>query len=498
LFSYCLITLLFLIAQILLAAQAATRKQAEQLLSSGASLLEKADYREAASRFEKAASIFTELHDVWSESTAVNQAGLAYLYQGTYARARGAFQRALSLDARLQDNDLLIEHLNNSANVSFFEGNYSTALDQYRRGLSIANDHSGQPWAPRRIALTSLNLAVLYEQVGQNRKALTYYKEAQRRAAILEPAERGQLLSNLGTLLRRLGDPTAALAVYRDAQRIFWETRHADSEIHVLENIGITRALDFHNFDDAIRIFTEALSLAERNSNQRQIRLAHLFRGEALLRRGSKTQAEVDFNLSLAGARAMNAREEQWTALWGIGRLARERGDAAAASQSFTAAIQIIESLRSGLRASTLRSEFLGNKRDVYDAEIEILLEQPSPDRERIFRLLEQARERAIQDRLRKDTGSSLAATQRLLRPEDVLLAYWVGKSSVAIFQIGNNAIELHQRSFDADQGACLSSFANRIRVIGVRVAGHSPLCSCRRSSCAPTGNISLSCPMEF
>jgi len=98
-------------------------------------------------------------------------------------------------------------------------------------------------------------LATLYEQLGQNEKALDYYKLAHASGEALPTAEYAQLLSNLDALYRRLGDPVKALENCRSA-------RHSDGQIHVLHNIGIALALDDKNFAAALGAFTEALKLA--------------------------------------------------------------------------------------------------------------------------------------------------------------------------------------------------------------------------------------------
>ena len=102
-------------------------------------------------------------------------------------------------------------------------------------------------------------MAALYEQLGQNEKALDYYKLAQASGVALPPAEYAQLLSNLGALYRRLGDPVKALGNCRAARQMFSQRSHG--QVHVLRNIGIALASDYKNVAAAPGAFTEALKL---------------------------------------------------------------------------------------------------------------------------------------------------------------------------------------------------------------------------------------------
>jgi len=102
-------------------------------------------------------------------------------------------------------------------------------------------------------------LAALYEQLGQNEKALDYYKLAQASGVALPPAEYAQLLSNLGALYRSLGDPVKALGNHQAARRMFSQRSHG--QVHVLRNIGIALAPDYKNVAAALGAFTEALKL---------------------------------------------------------------------------------------------------------------------------------------------------------------------------------------------------------------------------------------------
>ena len=246
----------------------------------------------------------------------------------------------------------------------------------------------------------------------------------------MQASERAQLLSNVGTLYRRLGDAVKALETYRQAQGLYAQEHLSDGEIHVLQNIGIARALDLHDLNGAVAEFSRALTLAQAGSNRREAALAHLFRGEAFYRMGRASYAARDFSSALAEARAIGGAEEQWTALYGLGRIERDTKDAAGGSAralaTFRQAIEIVESLRTGLGDSPLKTEFLANKRGLYDAAIDLMLRNPACRLQELFALLEKARSRNLQDALRAPIPG-IASVQARLAPGSMLLEYWLG-----------------------------------------------------------------------
>jgi tetratricopeptide (TPR) repeat protein len=410
---------------------------AQVVLEAGQAALAAGRYPFALERGNEAASLFQALHDSPNEAHAHNLSGTARLYTGEYAGAHEQFQQALEIDRRTHDARGEINRLNNIANVYFFQGRYLEALENYQTALRRAEQSAGESWSASRRQLELTNLAILYEQLGQNQKALDYYKQALAGPSALNPGEHGQLLSNVGTLYRRLGDAVKALETYREAQKLFEREHLSDAEIHMLQNVGIALALDLRDTGGAAAAFTQALTMAESKSNRREIVLAHLFRGESELRAGDWKSAAVDFNAALAGAREMGAAEEEWTGLYGRARVEQHDGDTRAALDTLRQAIAKIESVRATLGVSSLKSEFLANKRDVYDAAIGLMLDSGGRDPEALFGLLEQARARNLRDAITAGrTPPTLKAAQARLASGTVLLEYWMGPARMAVLAI--------------------------------------------------------------
>ena len=170
----------------------------------------------------------------------------------------------------------------------------------------------------------------------------------------------------------------------------------------MLKNIGIVRALDFGDFDGARESFEGSLALAQRSKNRREEMQARLYLGETYLRKGELVAARLQLDEALGLAKDLGTTEEHWKALYGLARVDRKGGNDDAAVERLRKAITLIESVRSKLQLS-IKTDFLADKRDVYDALVE--LRAPHGDAAEIFDLLERSRARTFQDRL--EEGSS-------------------------------------------------------------------------------------------
>jgi len=392
------------------------------------------DYESAMARARESADLYRSLGDRTGETRAINTLGVAEGYRGDYGTAMGHFRAALALARSNGDLEGEVEELNNLGTLDFLQARYLDALRAFREASERVEKAGDAPWVARRRRVTLLNLAALYQQaLGQEQKALQLYQELRDAPGALPPSEQARLLTNQGVLYRRLNDPLKALQTYEAAERLFEKEEHNDGMISVLKNIGIVHALDLRDLRSALDAFNRALALAQAAGNRRETMQAHLYRGETLVRQGAVGEAERDFTAALALARDLSATEDQWKALYGLGRVARARGDRAQAAKAFQEAIERIESVRAKLQLPSLKTDFLADKRDVYDALIELMLEKPDPAS--LFELLERSRARNFQERVAR-SSPTLASVQARLEAGTVLLEFWVGPRSAAVLWV--------------------------------------------------------------
>jgi CHAT domain-containing protein len=402
------------------------------------------DYGRAASAGRDAVEAYRRSGNRAGERRAVNSVGLAELYRGDYPLAEARFEEGLALARAGADTEAEVEELNNLGTVFFPQARYLDALHAYRTALERVDRAASAPWAARRRRITLSNLATVFLRLGSYDQALDIYRDLQRSPEALAPSEQARVLANLGVLYRRLEDPLKALDTYRAAEQLFARERHRDGEIGVLKNIGIVQALDLGDLQAALATFSKALALAQESGNRREAMQARLYRGETLIRLGKLDGASTDFEAALDSARELGTTEDQWKALYGLGRVGRKRGQDDLAAARFRQAISIVESVRGNLQLATLKTDFLADKRDVYDALVELLADRP--DAAEIFDLLERSHSRTFQDRLRERAGSggpvaaSLGAVQARLDAQTALLEYWVTPRAAAVVWVTQRA----------------------------------------------------------
>ena len=89
-----------------------------------------------------------------------------------------------------------------------------------------------------------------------------------------------------------------------------------------------------------------------------------------------------------------------------LGQIEEAQGNLEGAESRYRDAVAIIEKARVQLQLSALRAEFLGDKRNVYDSLISLLLRRNDIDN--VFLFLERSRARNFQDRFATGEPSPL------------------------------------------------------------------------------------------
>ena len=403
------------------------------------SLVEKAanetdagDYDAAIRDAQQAAVFFERKGDRTNRTIALNQAGLAQLYAAQYAPARASFELALRVAIDNRDHEGQVEEWMNLASVDFYTGRYSDAAAHYAAAAKVLDANPNTEWTPRRRRILLANEATLDQRLGRYDKALAAYQRALADTHDVQPDEHAQMLVNLGVVYRRLGDPYKALAAYDEALKLFAQSHQLDGELGVLKNRGIVLALDLGRLAEARAAFAQARARAEQAGSRREALQAQLYGAETSLRMGDAADAGRDFRAAYEAARALETVEDQWKALYGLARCEQQLGDERAAAQHLRDAIAIIENIREAIRITSLKSDFFNDKRQVFDALIGLRLRRGA-GAEELFHLIERGHSRGWRDRLGLRGDVTLAAVQRALPADAVMLDYWASSAVVTI-----------------------------------------------------------------
>jgi tetratricopeptide (TPR) repeat protein len=415
------------------------RSVAAALSAAGWLSISLGDYPAAIQDAEQAIKLRQALGDDLGLGADFNTVGAAYQYLGNYASALQHYQEALKFDRKVGDAVGEIRRLNNIGNIHYFQGQYMTALESYQSALQLVNANPNPAWNPKGVRrLTTANIATLYQRLGLEEEALQLYQQISGKPEEMPASEYAQTVLNEGVLYRRLGDPIKALQVYKTSQALFRTARYADGEIGALLNIGIAKAMDLDDLSGALQAFTAALELSQHSSNNRKQVQANLYLGEVLRRLHRYKEAANNIQVALESAKTAGLVEERWKALYARGRIAEDTGAPQAALADYREAISIIESVRAGLRVTSLRNDFLADKRDVYDSLIAFELRQPQPSVDELFHWMERSRARTLQDVVAARTPliePRVPSIQAHLPPDTVLVELWMGtESSMAVW----------------------------------------------------------------
>jgi CHAT domain-containing protein/tetratricopeptide (TPR) repeat protein len=419
------------------------------------------EYSRAVQLSRESAAACQKMHDKNCEALAHDDAGLALSNAGNYPEAAAELDDGLKLTGETGNAQTAVLILNNLGIVYYYQAKYSEALRTYETALQYVEKSSAEQWTATWRQFTLLNLATLYQRLGNDQRAIKTYNDVLAHPEAITPRDLGHINANIGAAYRRLGDANQALQFYGYADEYYAKEKDIDGELGVLKNSGIVLALDLGRLPDALKTFDRVRALAAQTNNQREAMQALLYRGETLYRMNKLPEAEREFTAALAEADKLGTVEEQWKAVNALGKIALKNGQRDAAETRFRNAIQRIESLRSQLQLSRLKADFLADKRDVYDALIKILLERNAAAA--AFEFMERSRARVFQDRFFGDKlapdSLTLKSIQARLGPQTALIEFWVGAEAIATVWITRESAGISQSHFSPAEMDALQRF---------------------------------------
>ncbi|HEY2294888.1 MAG TPA: CHAT domain-containing protein [Thermoanaerobaculia bacterium] len=392
---------------------------------------------------------------------SLNSMGRLLRQLGRPDEARQRYQEALAVARQAGDARNQAATLNNLGFLDCEQGEPRRGIESLTESLEKAREGHYQDIQERDL----INLAFAYEQLRDNQKTLQYEQEALALARATgdreyEPAA----LNNLGETYALLGDWETAIKHFRQALPLLHSPGRRSEEASTYINLG--DALQrLKRFDEAREAFARALTLAReakdaetqsaalRNQAFLFVKLRqpakaleparealHLAQGfpegevNALYALGlahrelgdlQAAREELGKALSLAHAREDGSREAEIGLA--LARAERKGGDLTAALDRTRSALDIIESIRTGVLDPRLRTSFLATKQDFYEFYIDSLMSAQGPPGEtRITEALqvsERARARSLLDILsesgadiRKGADPALIDRERQLR----------------------------------------------------------------------------------
>jgi CHAT domain-containing protein/Tfp pilus assembly protein PilF len=366
------------------------------------------DPKAALESFERALAIWTDLGDVREQADVLQAIGESYKRQRLSDEALSAFQKALPLAREAKNRDLEAAVLNSLAAIYLSRGESRQALEYaeaalllageletqnvkaaalttagsvYRRWgeLLTAQKHFSEALAINRRLGDSTNEAKVlvhqgsvYQDMGELERALEEYGralEVHRSAQSKDVGWEITTLLSIGQVHLKLGDPQQALKFFDSALEISGEGNAGAA----LYSVGVAR-LELGRTTEAIAALESALPLRKKARDRHGEALTRVDLGKAWQKQGDFAKAEPHLREGLDLARRMGAWSVEASALLGLARLHRERGDLEGALAEIREAVQILEAIRSDLPEDSARSSFFASKRPYYDFYVDLLM----------------------------------------------------------------------------------------------------------------------------
>jgi CHAT domain-containing protein len=363
-------------------------------LNMGSMLARRDLYAQSAQHFREAAVLFARLRD--HEHSVLADIGLANAFtdMGDFDEARRVYARA---HMRATNQNLVMQLALVEESVALLDlakGDYRRAL----AGLESARRRYEAMALPQPLAIAEKLLADIYLEVRLLPEALALFDAAVAKfEKLASPDEQAWAMTQRGRTLALL-TPNAAAAHFEAAAALFAAQDNAVGAA----TVALARAelaLAQQQPAACLPLCQQAnLAFAQAGHADGQWR-AQVLQAQALLQAGQLQDAEPLFADLLHRAQAQQRLAVQVPCLTGLGNVALAAGQLAQARGHFEDAIALFEEQRRALPDDEMRSAFLRDHLQPYQALLRLALQ--AGDAQQTLQHLERIRARALAEQLR-------------------------------------------------------------------------------------------------
>jgi CHAT domain-containing protein/tetratricopeptide (TPR) repeat protein len=395
--------------------------------------------RKAVEIYEAALSRLDSSRNPYLQAELLNELGIAYHFIGNernspdYIRkALDRYSRALPMWLTLDDRLNEATCLNGIGNELDWMNRKTEALGYYFRALKIWEEDKTDPGA---WGITLMNIAFVYDILGNKEDAITYYKQAR---PLLQQAGNvskvNLVLNKIGSAYHYLGDYESALAPLLESLSIaqLASPRNRLGEAWTLSSLGViynsigdkeNKKKSLQYFKDALTTYEELKAVRGQADTINSIGVVSAYLGATeedlrealkLLERAKLLYANVpdpdpsdqavtlnniggiyyllkDYQQSIKNyERALRLirlgisrhthyasadRRSEASTLYNIARAERGLGNLHAARKNVEDAISIVQTTRTNIRSQELRVSYLASVKFYYEFYIEVLMQ---------------------------------------------------------------------------------------------------------------------------
>ena len=216
-------------------------------------------YQEALDAYRQALALQQPLKAIAAQGRTLNNLGVIYWHLGQYEEALAYYNRALASKRTVNDQHGEAATLNNIGVVHWKRKEYKQALDSYQQALRLRralSDSRGQ-------GSTLTSIGMVHAAEGRSPEALDAFRQALSITQTIGDRQRESLtLAELGKLYRTLGDPPQAYKAFQEsvtlstqlnAREILWEALRGLAAVEV----------ERQQFQEAVQHYEQALAQIE-------------------------------------------------------------------------------------------------------------------------------------------------------------------------------------------------------------------------------------------
>ncbi|HEX4494525.1 MAG TPA: CHAT domain-containing tetratricopeptide repeat protein [Thermoanaerobaculia bacterium] len=429
-------------------------RRADALGTLGQFYFDRSKWKAALPLWRKATTLYHRTRAFAREGMLDNKIGFTYERHSQIEAAKASYQRAFLNGQRGGDRRVVAVALFGLGITLRAQGKSVEALENLRQASAEFQDLN-----PVREAQTITAIGGLFADAGKPKEAMADFKEA---LSLLPHGEvsstKAFVWSGMADLYSQLKEQEQARHYYGEALQVQRKIKDSRGMAASLDGIAKTYLNDKRP-QEAIDAFQDALYLYHRDDNPgaEAVVLTNLGWAHALL--GQEQDARSAYERALILAKGRNAQVEA-AAYLGLTRLEEARDDPIAAQKQAEAAVRSVEGMRA-LVGRDLQIPFFATKQDVYDALIEVLLQEdqlhPAAGfAARALQVSEQARSRSLLDSVSSSRKAgpradlpipailSLSEIQRsVLDPETILLEYHLGRMASYLWVVAQNSFHV-------------------------------------------------------
>lgn len=202
-----------------------------------------------------------------ARAECLNHLGIIDAQTGTYGDAILRFQKSLRFRSALKDTAGMGASLNNLGIVYRDLGDYPKALDYLFQSLRLREKAKDSV----AVAASLGNIATIYQNRMEYEKALEYNKKSlEIRQKLGDRHGTANLFNNMGGILSQMGDETAALRHFDQAQAVANEFDDATLQAMVSESYAILYS-KLKDFPKALAAYKNVLEINEKLGRQKNI-----------------------------------------------------------------------------------------------------------------------------------------------------------------------------------------------------------------------------------